>query len=267
VVFKSFLDGGNQADSRIYDVVSLASVSGTPTQWRSFEHEWNAVLKKHSAPFLHTTDAVSLKNEPFTKENGWDKPKRDSFLSDCVSVIESHIARPAQHSYSNPRDGLIPYVLTVVLKDFNRARETNSKVPRNANVLCATQVFDRVLKQGGRLGADFAHLTFDQTEPFMGHILDRKQNKKARKALGTIMDRATITSTNMRLTPGLQAADLFAWCFSHKLQKPRHRWQNRLLNHRKWIDEWLEYDQLIKVIPGVPEIVASWNLPPRRPTR
>ena len=37
MVLKSFFDAGNQADSTQYDVVSLASVSGTSEQWRPFD--------------------------------------------------------------------------------------------------------------------------------------------------------------------------------------------------------------------------------------
>jgi hypothetical protein len=62
VVFKSFFDGGNEADSTQYDFVSLASVSGTETQWRAFERDWGAVLKKHNAPWLHTTDVLISTN-------------------------------------------------------------------------------------------------------------------------------------------------------------------------------------------------------------
>ena len=102
----------------------------------------------------------------------------------------------------------------------------------------------------------------------MGHILDRKTNKKSSKHLKPMWDRiSSITEADMRDLPALQMADLFAWCISHRLQKPRHKWQNRILNHRKWLDDWLEYDQLMRVIPGISDLVKSWNLTPRRATR
>jgi hypothetical protein len=197
VIFKSFFDGGKQADSTQYDVVSLASVSGTTAQWKPFERDWRAVLKKHNAPFLHTTDAVSLKNEPFTNENGWDRDKRDAFLTDCVTVVEKHMMRPTKH-YANPQNGLIPYVITIVLDDFNRAREVNPEVPRNANELCAVQTVYRVLQQGIVMGAHFSHLIFDQNEPFMGCIVDRMKNKKSKKRL-EVLERIThIGQSDMR---------------------------------------------------------------------
>jgi hypothetical protein len=38
-------------------------------------------------------------------------------------------------------------------------------------------------------------------------------------------------------------------------RRPRFKWQNRLLNHQHWIDEWIEYEELVKIIPGVVAIV------------
>jgi len=267
VVLKGFFDGGNQADSTQYDVVTLASLSGVPNQWRPCENDWKAVLKKHHAPWLHTTDAVSLMNEPFTKQNGWDESKRNAFISDCVTVIERHMALPRTRTNPDGRVGILPYSLTIVLKDFLRARKANPEVPKTATEICATQAVYRCLQWGNYIGADFFHLIFDQGEPFMGHILDRQHNRKARKHLKPITGRITsIIQADMRDLPAMQMADLFAWCYSHKNREPRFKWQNRLLAHRKWIDDWLEYDALIKIIPGVAKTVAAWNLPPRRPT-
>jgi hypothetical protein len=269
VILKSYFDGGNQADSKEYDVVTLASVSGRKDEWKAFEMDWKAALKKHGAPWLHTTDAVSLKREPFTKDNGWDKTRRDKFISDCVTVIEQHTARPRTKQDPDGKVGLVPYTFTIVLKDFIRARAANPEVPKTATEICATSTVLRCLEWGGHIGAKFYHLIFDQGEPFMSHILDRQNNKKARKHLAPITSRITsIGQSDMRDVPALQMADLFAWCISHKNQKPRHNWQNRLLSqHARWVDDWFTYDQLINIIPGVSDLVKSWKLPGRTPTR
>jgi hypothetical protein len=266
------LDGGNQADSKEYDVVTLASVSGKTDEWKAFERDWKVVLKKHDAPWMHTTDAVSLKREPFTKENGWDKRRRNAFISDCVAVVENHTARPRtkqdkQDRYG--RFGIVPYTFTIVLKDFLRARDVNPEVPKSATEICATSTVLRCLQWGEHIGADFYHFIFDQGEPFMSHVLDRQNNKKARKHLAPITGRITsIGQSDMRDVPALQMADLFAWCISHKNNTPRHGWNNRLLNHHaKWVDDWFDYDQLIKILPGVSNLVNSWKLPARTPTR
>jgi hypothetical protein len=227
MVLKAFFDGGNQADSIQYDVVSLASVCGVPDQWRGFDRDWKAALATHHAPWLHTTDALTL-NKPFTKQNGWDKERVHAFISACTLVAENHLAVPLR------KDGLVPHVVTIVLKDFIRAREANQEVPKDATTLCATQSVATVLARAAGMGAHFVYLTFDQNEPFMGHIYDRQHNKKARRHLKPFAGKISgLSETDMRYVPALQMADLFAWCYSHKNANPPHEWQRTLLAHRK----------------------------------
>lgn len=264
MIFRSFFDGGNQPDSEQYDVLSLASVSGNTEQWRGFENDWHKILKRHNAKWLHTTDAVSLKKYPFTKENGWDKTKRDIFLSDCVRTIEKHMA------VHRGKEGLIPYVITLVLKDFVEFASNNpDKIPNDVTEVCAAQAVDRAIRQGLKIGAHFFHLVFDQNEPFIGHVSQRQKNRRAQKHLKPVTDRITsIIETDMRVTPALQVADLFAWCFSHKNLKPQHAWQKQLLSHGRWIDDWYDKERLARYVkPDYYAEVKSWKLPPRRPTR
>ena len=264
VIFRSFFDGGKQPDSQQYDVLSLASVSGTTEQWKHFENGWKQALTKHRAKWLHTTDAVSLKKDPFTKVNGWDKTRRDLFLSDCVTVIEKHMA------VDGGRPGLIPYVITIVLKDFiDFAVNNPDQISNDVTEVCAAQAVDRVIRQGARIGAHFFCLVFDQNEPFMGHISQRQTNRRAQKHLKPATQRITsIIETDMRVTPALQAADLFAWCFSHKQSGSLHEWQKRLLSHREWIDDWYDKERLTQYVKlDYYTEVKSWKLPPRRPTR
>jgi hypothetical protein len=269
VVLKSYFDGGNQADSSRYDVLSLASISGTPSQWRAFEREWKATLKTHNnTPWLHTTDALTL-NDPYTKANGWDESKVQDFISGCVQVIENHLTIPNIEDRSKPgRDGLFSHVISVVLKDFIRARDACADLPKTVEEICATQSVAMVFERGKAKGADFYYLTFDQNEAFMGHVLDRQRNRKARKHLQPVVGRILGTGeADMRDVPALQVADVLAWSYSHKRNKPLYPWQQTLLKHYKWVDDWYEYDDLLKLVPGVSSLVKSWNLPPRTPTR
>ncbi len=268
VVLKSFFDGGNEADSTQYDYVSLASISGTDQQWTPFDEEWGRVLDKYSVPFLHTTDLLTF-NEPYTKDSGWTAARRDEFLSECVTAIEHHLMRPNRRSRVLLEEGLMANVVTIDLNDYIRARRDNPRVPKDATMLLATQSVYKLIVQGEHLGAHFYDLFFDRSEPYMGHIIDRQKNKRTRKHIAAITDRIlNITETESRAVCGLQAADLFAWCYSHAhIKVPRYRWKNRLLNHRWWVDDRYEYDSLVALVPGVPEIVDSWKLPTRRPTR
>ena len=183
VIFRSFFDGSNQADSALYPVLSLASVSGNKAQWKAFETDWKAILKRNDAPWLHTTDVSSLLRDPFTQKNGWTIERADRFVNDCVDVVDRHIVVP------KVRPGLIPYVFTVVLADHKRAALENPSVPKNVNEFCAVQSVYRSMQQGAHLGAHFFHFVFDHGEPFRGHILDRGSSKKARKDLGELYSR------------------------------------------------------------------------------
>jgi hypothetical protein len=185
-----------------------------------------------------------------------------------VAVVENHLLRSITKSDPHGRPGLLPYVMTVVLADFIRARDDNPEVPKDVTVLCATQSVIQAVARGEVMGAHFCHLVFDQHERFMRHVIDRQTNPKARKELGPIVDRITsVISTDMRRVPALQMADLFAWSYSHKNVKPHHEWQKKLLAHRQWVDDWYGYDALVKLIPGVASRVRSWGLPPHKPTR
>lgn len=262
MIFKSYFDGGNEANSSLYEVVCLSTVSGNSDQWRGFERDWKEVLKKHGAPFLHTTDAVSLKKSPFIPENGWNKTRRDEFLSDCVTALEKHIAVHNKHG------GLVPYVVTIVLKDFLRAAKTHPRLPRDATELLATQAIEQAVRQGTHFKADFFHWVFDQNEPFKGHIDQRMQNRKASRHLKRLHDRVvSVTEADMRHVAALQLADLIGWCVTHKLQAPRHRWQNRVLRHSRQFDDWKDYDKIIDFRPGAVETITAWELPKHRATR
>ena len=67
VVLKSYFDGSNKADSSEYDRISIATVCGTGKEWKRFDTEWRKVLYRHCADYLHTTDAVSLRNSQVLK--------------------------------------------------------------------------------------------------------------------------------------------------------------------------------------------------------
>jgi hypothetical protein len=129
----------------------------------------------------------------------------------------------------------------------------------------ATQALNGCLEWGQSRGAHFYELFFDQNEPYRGHISDRQRNPQAAKQVPLIARVTLKPECDMRQTPALQAADLFAWCVSHT-NKTTHEWQKRLLSLPR-LDEWLRYDDLVNPIPGVAELVERWKLPARKPTR
>jgi hypothetical protein len=270
MVLKSYFDGGNQADSRQYDRITLATACGTREQWEGLESGWKNVLSAHNAPFLHTTNAIGLQKE-FSKSKGWDNDKVDRFIYDCVETIEKHVAVPGKiiiprSEFRNlVKSGLYVVTMTIPLDDYQRARKINSDLPSSVTEICASETLGLCFKWGRHVGAKWYELYFDQGEPFYGHIYDRRQNKKSRKAI-TLMDKVIhLGESDMRVVPALQVADLFAWCINHN-DAVHRRWHEKL-HSLSWDNFDLDYDHLLKPTPGALERTARWNLPKRKPNR
>ncbi len=135
VVLKSYFDGGNQADSTRYDIVTLAGFSGRKKDWKTFESDWRKVLGKHGADYLHTTDAVGLTGD-FSKRKGWCSDSVEEFINSCVSVVEKCATVRIGDQAVKP--GVRPVTISLLLKDYKRAI---LKIPDlgTAEHICATQ--------------------------------------------------------------------------------------------------------------------------------
>jgi hypothetical protein len=262
VVIKSYFDGGNEANSLQYDRVTLATACGTSEQWNVFTSDWDKVLTKHNnTAFLHTTDAVSLQRE-FSKDNGWSKESVDALISDCVSVIAEHISIPGPFG-NIAKPGLHVVTLTIPLDDYRRARESDPRLPNSVAEICVSESLGFCFKWGRRIGAEFYQLYFDQGEPFFGHIYDRRHNKKSKKEITPMEKVVHLGESDMRVTPPLQLADLFAWCINHNDAVSRE-WHGNL-HGLAWDSLYLDYDFLLRPTPGALERTAAWNLPRRKP--
>jgi hypothetical protein len=246
-------------------VVTLAMISGTIDQWKPVVDGWREALKINGAKWLHTTDAVSM-SDPYSKRDGWDVPRRDKLINDCLTAIEPLMVRKKRNNESS-RYGVYPCTVSVVLPDHIRARSALENIPKNANEICSIQALHRCLEWGRDIvGADFYHLIFDQGEPFRGHIEDRRVSKKAVREFPVLGRITAVTDADMRNVPALQIADLFAWCVSHKKENKKYSWQRRVLNIDR-MDDWINEPHLMNPIARTMELMKEWKLPRRRPNR
>jgi hypothetical protein len=253
VVTKSYFDCALRPG-----IVSVATVSGTISQWDSFDDSWHAVIVKHGADFLHTTDAVSLK-EDF--EKGWTDDSIDAFIWDCVTVIDDCILKPSPIPGISLRDGLMVVTLTINLEEYRRARSENKTLPSNVYDVLATETASFAFKWGKFVGTNWYHLYYDQGEALFGYIRTRMRNSRVVRDVPILGKIAHIGEANMRVTPAWQMADLFAWCISHndRVLRPWHR----RLHGLQWISLDLPYDLLLQPMKGVFERTAKWKLPVR----
>jgi hypothetical protein len=146
------------------------------------------------------------------------------------------------------------------LKDYVRAREDNPDVPRTASDICAVQAINQIFKWGGpEVTFD---CTFDQGEPYRGHIRDRETSQRAKRKF-PYFSRLTTTEADMRSTAALQCADLFAWCRSHKDVEQRFYWQEEMgILH--WHDESTNYENLMHPLKDMVNITRSLKFPKRK---
>ena len=260
MVLKSYFDGGNQADSTQYDLLSLAAISGRNTEWKPFERDWERNLKRHCAPFLHTTDAVSNKRN----YKNWTSVRINAFLTDCVRVALEHIARPSTPN-GRGKFGLYPYIVTVCLKDFAQAKLLDG-VSRNANEVCLRQALHASMLWGDdQAQCTQQSLCFDRGEPFYGFVCNILESRRARRealGLSRIISR---TEADMRDVPALQLADLYAWSVNHHSQQNTRKWHKDLLD-AKHGGEYLTKEVFENNVID-PTIWNSWGIAKRKDTK
>ena len=169
MVLKTYFDGGQSANC---DRITLATACGTCEEWESTESVWKKVLAEHKAPFLHTTDAVCLQKE-FSKNKGWDNDRVDSFIYDCVDVVERCLLEPGRIVIPGQsglltniaKAGLNVFTMTIPFDDFRRAREVKPKLPNSITELCASESIGFVFRYGKRLGISIKENHFTGTSP------------------------------------------------------------------------------------------------------
>ncbi len=266
MVVKGYFDGGNQANINEYDRITLATACGTEAQWHAFHLEWSAAKLRHHAPFLHTTNAVSLQKE-FSCKNGWDEESVNSYVLDCVGVIGDHLSvlEKTDETALNPRvikEGLRVVTMTILLDDYRRARKKNPRLPNSVTEICLSECLGFCFRWGSRLRASGYQFYFDQGEPFYGHLHDRRVSKQCKEDVPFMEKIVHAGESDMRLVPALQMADLFAWCINHN-DSVSLGWHG-LLHSFSWQSLYLDYKLLLGATPGALERTAAWALPRRK---
>jgi hypothetical protein len=264
MVLKSYFDGSNHADLSQCDRVVLATVCGNCEQWDGFVVDWNDVLARYNVPFLHVTDAITL-NRPYSVSEGWSDRLVNDFILDCVRIAKRHAAMPSlvEGEY---RAGLRAVTMSIYLEDYKKARDANPLLPNSVYELCISEVLGFVFRWGRKVGAESHQLFFDQGEAYRGHALDRASSGRVKETSPIFKDVVVNPEADMRHTPALQLADLFAWCISHN-DEPNKRLWHRALNDLpvdpSWESVYMDEKYLANPTLGALERTAAWRLPRR----
>jgi hypothetical protein len=264
IVLKSYFDGSNHADLSQCDRVVLATVCGNCEQWDRFIADWNEVLVRYNVPYLHVTEAVTL-NGPFSMNKGWSHRLIDDFILDCVRIAKRHAAMPSLVE-GEFMAGLRAVTMSIYLEDYKNAREANPLLPNSVYELCTSEVLGFAFRWGRKVGVESHHLYFDQGEAYRGHALDRASSDRVKETSPIFNNVVVHDEVNMRHTPPLQLADLFAWCISHN-DEPNKRLWHRALNdlpvYPSWESVYMDEKYLANPTPGALERTAEWRLPRR----
>jgi hypothetical protein len=195
---------------------------------------------------------------------GWKPPEVNALIADCVSVIERRAtARQGGHFHYF---GLRPIAATVFLEDFKRALKLHPihSPEMHCAIHCATaaQVWGKIN------GYDKIEFFFDRNEPFAGHIKDRLTSTGAHQARKELRDYiVNVSEADSKMVPALQAADLLAWCINDMYNGGIKRdWQRRMLKVDR-DSQVFRYSTLSNPSKEKLDIVASWNLPRRKPMK
>jgi len=259
--FKCFYDGGSKDDSSFYDTVTLAVMSGFNYQWDAFAKDWRRMLTRHKADHVHITDLMTGNGI----YKGWSLNRCDALAESAVRVIRKHVA----HRKDNPtgrREGIIPVVIGIAVKDFLAADKVALKMSTSANELLLRQALGICMNIGLSKKAKFFDMFFDQGEPFYGLVHNLKNSKQARKDAYALDQIIGLSEVDSRRYPEMQMADMFAWAEAQKNLPMRRLWHSRLL-HTDHGTEYYDKTNLSETLPGTKELWDSWKIPPIKATK
>jgi hypothetical protein len=227
IVLKAFYDHGNDINSELYDIVTLAGYSAREKDWPAFENRWKTRVARAWAdcrnmpdvqPYIHVAEMM-VGRCPFSRDQGWTDARIQSLLSDCSLHIAEATATKLFRGVA----------CSVLLKDYKKIRREGIAVA-SVEDICSSFCVARAVAWNADFAEDFmregAELYFDQNGPFRGSIANRKKHGKLRrneawKKLGAVGE---VDST---VVPAVQAADLLAWSVDsyQEGKRPSGTWQ------------------------------------------
>lgn len=202
------------------DYVTLCGIAATDTAWDEIEPTWDYCLEQGTPPgvpratYMHMNEAVFLKRG-FDSAKGWDAKK----VFDLANYLLSYITTIPPETYCQ-------FACTVDMKAYRKLQAESYQMDSVADICnswCTEVVMHWYVFE--YKGVDFeAAYYFDQGEPF-------EPSFKAKWIRETRRERYTgnlalwshikcISTADMRTTPGLQIADMFAWGRNREETKP-----------------------------------------------
>jgi hypothetical protein len=212
VAIRAYLDKSGQHSS---PYVTLAAFVGSDWAWAEFESGWNEVLKTGflPVPYMHVVEALACRYDtPFSRALGWER----KHVWDLIGKLIVYMGKLDQ--------GRITMHSCVVEMDAWRELTgwgceipseidlCNRYVSGHIVALFAQKILERAPADTVVIPKDdLLNFAFDRNEgffePFRKFVNGEKQ--KGESTIWHLVD--GVGEGEMKLTPGIQAADVLAW--------------------------------------------------------
>lgn len=216
---------------------ALAAFVANDSDWARFDDQWWIALQRHDAPYLHMRE-FAFRVGPF---KDWREDRRRGLLADCVTAIKSIRA--------------IAVGAATSVEDFKTLDAQEQSSLQDPFFCCFQEVV-----RGAALNA---HLEPEGLKVQMVFSRQDEFRAKATKLWNVMTEHIDVNERmgalefqDMRIVPGLQAADLLAYEFRHfyhlRKAKPHlpPRWAFReIVSHQRSVHG----AHMLKYLP-------SWHL-------
>jgi hypothetical protein len=214
-VFRLYFDGSGKADDPRSRFVTLACCAAEEKDWHLFEEEWREALGECGDPgYMHMKEVMATPPRgPFRE---WSDDKVCRLVDRLLRVLRK-----------SPQSPLKLFIFSVKLETHRKWQPVlNLRKPER---LCAEWCFYRPIEiywESEQPTVPLVDAFFDQNEPFLPAIRTDWENKKCRRKFPVLQMVHSMEPVDMKLTPGVQLADMMAWSRNRLLSNPSEDWSD-----------------------------------------
>ena len=190
----------------------VAGYRGSPGQWKIFNKEWRAVLRRYGLPDFHSKVFFNRKIIPNPKKNPylrWSDDKATDFLGELLMVIRHRRIHPVGCAVDIPAFEAYSYGERCVLVGYRTEKSRRKGRARPAPYHLAFRLMIGDALEGTHPDTD-VHFVVAETEEYTQRAYESYRLTKEYGRTGRQTQLKSFASASAADVPSLQAADLFA---------------------------------------------------------